>query len=96
MTHWKPLIVSHGFGFTKIDAPLTAVILMDNLTASKREDMLFDVAHNTCRRAVRGETSAAAAYKVFSAWARSSGLLMPDIDHHLMSDVVAARPRMVS
>jgi hypothetical protein len=44
MSKWNPLIVSHGFGCTKIDTPLRAVIFMDNLPGRKRDEMLFDVA----------------------------------------------------
>ncbi len=51
--HGKPRIVSHGFGFSKFDPPLIAIILMGNLPGAKRDEMLFDAAYRKC--AIRGE-----------------------------------------
>lgn len=90
MSKWKPLIVSHGFGCTKIDTPLTAVIFLENLPGAKREEMLFDVAYNACKRAVRGQIEASSAFKVFETWARSTGRLLPHVEEHLMASAVQA------
>jgi hypothetical protein len=80
MPDWKPLIVSHGFGFTKIDAPLTAVIFMDNLPGAKRDEVLFNAVYRTCKRATCGEIAGSLAYKAFESWARIAGLLLPNVE----------------
>jgi hypothetical protein len=90
MSKWKPLIVSHGFGCTKIDTPLTAVIFLENLPGAKREEMLFDVTYNACKRAARGESEPSSAFKVFETWARSTGRLLPLVEEHLMAGAVRA------
>jgi hypothetical protein len=83
MPDWKPLIVSHGFGFTKIDTPLTAVIFMDNLPGAKRDEVLFKAAYRTCKRATCGEVEESKAYKAFESWVRTAGLLLPNVETQL-------------